>query len=342
MSQLVTTYKTQNPLENKMIGKDYRVGKKIGEGSFGVIHEGIHLRHQAAVAMKFESLGCEVPQLKDEYKVYMLLSGTEGIPNVYYYGEEATHRVLIMDILGPSLEDMFDVCERRFSVKTVALLALKMISILESVHNKGLLFRDIKPDNFLLGRPGSENENRLYLIDFGMAKLYKHPKTQQHICYKEGKSLTGTARYMSIHTHLGKEQSRRDDLEALGHVLMYFLRGNLPWQGLKAADHKEKYSKIGETKRDVSISSLCEGYPRAFAEYLTLVRELEFAEDPDYAWFKSLFSSCLGNDQEEVFDWCLLSDSDRWRLLSPEERKRWIRKKRHQLINKGKTPLNTA
>ena len=207
---------------------------------------------------------------------------TAGIPNVYYFGQEGLHNILVIDLLGPSLEDLFDHCNRRFSAKTVVMVAKQMVcakpaivshymlmflqlSRVQTIHEKNLIYRDIKPDNFLIGRPGSKSSNVIHVVDFGMAKQYRDPKTKQHIPYRERKSLSGTARYMSINTHLGREQSRRDDLEALGHVFMYFLRGGLPWQGLKAATNKQKYEKIGEKKQTTAIKDLCDGFPGRFA-----------------------------------------------------------------------------
>ncbi|KAK9711985.1 Palmitoylated plasma membrane-bound casein kinase, variant 2 [Basidiobolus ranarum] len=209
-------------------------------------------------------------------------------------------------MLGPSLEDIFEKCHHKFSIKTVAMLAIQMVMRVQSVHEQGLIYRDIKPDNFLLGRPNSSKEGSVFMIDFGMAKYYINPKTNQHIPYKERKSLTGTARYMSINTHLGREQSRRDDLESLGHVLMYFLRGSLPWQGLKAANAKQKYTKIGEKKQITSIKELCGGFPEEFAQYMNYVRTLGFDDNPDYKLLLGLFEKVLvkvGQPNDGIYDW---------------------------------------
>jgi casein kinase 1 len=131
----------------------------------------------------------------------------------------------------------------------------------QAIHKKNLVHRDIKPENFLIGRPRSESADSIHVVDFGMAKQYRNPMTKQHISYRERKSLTGTARYMSTNAHLRREQSRRDDLEALGHVFMYFLRGSLPWQGLRATTNEQKYAKIGEMKQTTPIKDLCDGFP---------------------------------------------------------------------------------
>lgn len=292
---------------SNVVGVHYRVGKKIGEGSFGVIFEGTNLLNNQQVAIKFEPRKSDAPQLRDEYRTYKILVGCPGIPNVYYFGQEGLHNILVIDLLGPSLEDLFDHCGRRFSLKTVIMVAKQMLSRVQTIHEKNLIYRDIKPDNFLIGKIPSKTENVIHVVDFGMAKQYRDPKTKQHIPYRERKSLSGTARYMSINTHLGREQSRRDDLEALGHVFMYFLRGGLPWQGLKAATNKQKYEKIGEKKQTTPIKDLCEGFPAQFETYLFYVRNLGFEDAPDYDYLRGLFTEAARDNKidesDNKFDW---------------------------------------
>ncbi|KAL1960193.1 hypothetical protein VTO42DRAFT_8736 [Malbranchea cinnamomea] len=300
---------------SNVVGVHYRVGKKIGEGSFGVIFEGTNLLNNQQVAIKFEPRKSDAPQLRDEYRTYKILVGCPGIPNVYYFGQEGLHNILVIDLLGPSLEDLFDHCNRRFSIKTVVMVAKQMLSRVQTIHEKNLIYRDIKPDNFLIGRPGTKAANVIHVVDFGMAKQYRDPKTKQHIPYRERKSLSGTARYMSINTHLGREQSRRDDLEALGHVFMYFLRGGLPWQGLKAATNKQKYEKIGEKKQTTPVKELCEGFPEEFSKYLTYVRNLGFEDTPDYDYLRDLFTQALqktGEVEDGEYDWMKINNGRGW------------------------------
>ncbi|KAI8368521.1 kinase-like domain-containing protein [Blakeslea trispora] len=302
---------------HNVVGVHYKVGKKIGEGSFGIIYEGINLLNNQPVAIKFEPRKCDAPQLRDEYRTYKIMAGSIGIPTAYYFGQEGLHNILVIDLLGPSLEDMFDTCGRRFSIKTTAMLAKQMLTRVQTIHEKNLIYRDIKPDNFLVGKPGTESENQIFIVDFGMAKLYRDPKSKQHIPYRERKSLSGTARYMSINTHLGREQSRRDDLESLGHVFMYFLRGSLPWQGLKAATNKQKYEKIGEKKQTTAVKDLCDGFPEEFGIYLQYVRKLGFEETPDYDFLRNLFSKAIekvGEQDDDVYDWMTLNIGKGWQV----------------------------
>lgn len=289
------------------VGNKYRLGRKIGSGSFGDIYLGTNISTNEEVAIKLECVKTKHPQLHIEAKFYKMMQGGVGIPIIKWCGTEGDYNVLVMELLGPSLEDLFNFCNRKFSIKTVLLLADQMISRIEYVHSKNFIHRDIKPDNFLmgLGKKGS----LVYIIDFGLAKKYRDPRTHQHIPYRENKNLTGTARYASINTHLGIEQSRRDDLESLGYVLMYFNLGSLPWQGLKAATKKQKYERISEKKMSTPIEVLCKGFPSEFSTYLNNCRSLRFDDKPDYSYLRQLFRNlfhCQGYVYDYIFDWNLL------------------------------------
>jgi len=197
-------------------------------------------------------------------------------------------------------------------MKTVLMLADQIIGRIEFVHNKNFIHRDIKPDNFLMGL--NKRGNQVFLIDFGLAKKYRDPKNHQHIPYREQKNLTGTARYASIKAHLGIEQSRRDDLESLGYVFMYFNRGNLPWQGLKAATKKQKYERISEKKIGTSVEALTKGYSNEFAQYLNYCRALHFEDKPDYAYLRKLFRDLFlreGHKYDAMFDWINLKNEEK-------------------------------
>jgi len=292
---------------DRIVGSKYKLGRKIGSGSFGEIYLATHVDTYEIVAVKIENSKTNHPQLLYEAKIYNALQGGTGIANIKWCGIDGEENVLVIDLLGPSLEDLFVYCGRRFSLKTVLMLADQMITRIEFLHSKGYLHRDIKPDNFLMGL--GRKANQVYIIDFGLAKRYRDSTTNRHIPYRENKNLTGTARYASCNTHLGIEQSRRDDLESIGYVLLYFLRGSLPWQGLKAATKKQKYDKISEKKLSTPIEVLCKSHPVEFASYLHYCHSLTFDQRPDYSFLRQLLrdlSDREGYQFDHVFDWTLL------------------------------------
>jgi len=290
--------------ELQAIGGTYIIGMKLGAGSFGVIYSARHHLTNEEYAVKIEPVRSKHPQLLYEAKLLKHLQGGPGIANVYFCETEGDSNLLVMDLLGRSLEDLFNVCDRRFSLSTVLQLADQMFLRIEYLHSKNFIHRDIKPDNFLVGR--GDKGRILYLIYFGLAKKYRDPRSHQHVSYKENKNLTGTARFASVNAHLGIEQSRRDDLEAIGYILIYFLRGSLPWQGLKANTKHDKYQQIMEKKISISVDVLCKGFPKEFGTFFDYCRGLRFEDKPDYNYVRLLFKDAQSREvqyPDSPFDW---------------------------------------
>ena len=294
---------------------DYSIdtNKLLGKGSFGRIYAGVNKTTGAEIAIKLEPLKTEQPQLVYEYKIYKYLQNGFGIPKVYECSRDKNNTILIMDLLGDSLEKKFNYCDRHFSLLTILMIMEQLVSRIEFIHSKNLLHRDIKPDNFLVGR--GNKRNIIYAIDFGLSKRYRDPKTGLHIEYRDGKSLTGTARYASINTHLGIEQSRRDDIEALGYMMVYFLKGSLPWQGMVINDPKKKYDKIKKYKYDIKLEDLCKGLPKECITFIQYARDMKFEDRPDYHYLRELLRKVAKDNglyfDSNKFDWIIKEDNEK-------------------------------
>lgn len=221
---------------------------------------------------------------------------------------------MAIQLLGPSIDYVLKLCNGRFEMPTVLLMAIQMIERIMIFHSKRYIHRDIKPENFALGL--AELNQTIYIIDYGLAKKYKNPMTSEHIPFRRHKKLTGTARYASINTHLGYEQSRRDDLECLGYTLIFLAKGDLPWQGINEEDKNAKHKKIYDAKLAAQIETLCQGLPKEFAKYMHYCRDLKFEDKPNYRELKELFLNCFYNNRYDgfEFDWIRLGiDLDRYK-----------------------------
>jgi casein kinase 1 len=286
------------------VGGKYRLGKKIGKGSFGDVFLGINTQTHEEVAIKLEPTNTRHPQLSYESKLMKLFQEDEGMPSMIWFGSEGGFNVLIMELLGPSLEDLFTYCNRRFSLKTVLMIAEQLLTRVEVMHSKNFIHRDVKPDNFLIGL--GEKSKTIFTIDFGLSKKFRDSKTLDHIPMKTGKSLTGTARYASIFTHQGIEQSRRDDIESIFYVLAYFLIGSLPWQGMPATTKTEKYNKIMEKKKIALSDSTYHDLPVEIFNVLNYARSLKFEDKPDYVYLKGLVRELMRKEEvclDFIYDW---------------------------------------
>jgi serine/threonine protein kinase len=235
-----------------------------------------------------------------------------NFPQLYWYGSEGDYNGMAMELCGPCLEDLFNYCIRKFSLKTVLMMGEQMLHRIEFLHMKGLVHRDIKPENFVFGV--NEKSHHLMLIDFGLSKRYWDNRTRTHIPFKEGKPLTGTARYCSANTHRGFEQSRRDDLESIGFLLIYFLAGSLPWQGIAAPDAQTKTIKIGEKKISTPLEELCVNCPPELLNFVKYCRQLKFPDAPDYGYLRGMLREAFsreGYTYDWIYDWNIKRETER-------------------------------
>ncbi|AES58679.2 putative protein kinase CK1-CK1-Pl family [Medicago truncatula] len=275
----------------------YRVDRKLGKGGFGQVYVGRRIGAGAGaveVALKFEhktSKGCNYGP-PYEWQVYNVLGGSHGVPRVHYKGRQGDWYVMVMDILGPSLWDVWNNKTHTMSAEMVSCIAIEAVSILEKMHSRGYVHGDVKPENFLLGPPGTHEEKKLFLVDLGLATRWRDNSSGLHVDYDQRPDVfRGTVRYASVHAHLGRTGSRRDDLESLAYTLIFLLRGRLPWQGYQG---ENKGFLVCKKKMATSPENMCILCPAPFRQFIEFVVNLKFDEEPNYAKYISLFDGIVG------------------------------------------------
>ena len=288
--------------KNLIFGK-YKIQKIIGCGSFGNVYQGINVIDSKGVAIKVEKKELGLNLLEKESFYLYNLKGI-GVPEVISYGYSGKYNVLVQTLLGESLGKTFHKKQNHFSIKDLCMFSIQILDRIEYVHSKYIIHRDIKPENFLIGNP---DKYMIYVIDFGLSKKYKSSRTNKHVQFRLTKKFTGTARYASINAVRGAEQSRRDDLEAIGYMLLFFLSGGkLPWQGVSCKAKAEKYVKIYHMKKNLNFSVFCKNMPSEIIYFIKYCRELEFEQKPDYEYLRSLFENILkerGITNDLHFSW---------------------------------------
>lgn len=288
-----------------LINQTYLIGNRLGKGTFGVVYSGKHKWHDKKVAIKLEPLDANTQILKREYKVYKdIYKPNNGICQCHHFGEEGEFTVLVMDLLGDSLGSLLIKNGGQFSLKTVCMIGLQVISRLEYLHEQNYIHRDLKPDNLLIDYNNNTNTNQIFLIDYGLAKKYRI--NGKHVEQNTGGKLVGTARYASVNSHEGKELSRRDDLISLAYILIYFLKGKLPWQKVKGNTKEDKYNYIYKLKKNLNSSTICENLPKEFMVFLDYCINLSFDEQPNYVYIKNLFRDLINKNglvYDLIFDW---------------------------------------
>ena len=292
-------------LINQIFFEKYKVIKKIGQGSFGRIYTCEDITTNELFAMKVEQNIFQNNVLETESKYLSYLKG-HGIPEMKYYGNSGKYNILIETLLDKSLENLFSESHGNFNLKDISMIGIQVLDRLEYIHNKNVIHRDIKPDNFVIGK--NKDKKTIYLIDFGLAKKYRNPLNHEHIPFRMTKRLTGTARYASINALKGGEQSRKDDLESLVYMLLFFLRGSLPWQGVPGMTKGDKYKKIYYMKKNIGAEKLFENLPNEYKEIYLYVKQLEFEQDPDYNYCRKLLINVIekncGESNDNFFTWC--------------------------------------
>ena len=316
--------------------KKYKIKKKIGQGAFGAVYLGHSIKDNQKVAIKTEKRQIAKPLLESEAFLLANIKGI-GIPNVVSFGKTKYFTVLIEPLLGKTLFDIFIQKGKLFPLEELCLISLQVIDRLETIHAQSIIHRDIKPDNFLIGK---EDPNVIYLVDFGLSKKYRSSKGH-HIKFTNTGRLTGTLRFASPNALRGGEQSRKDDLISAGYMIIYLMRKKLPWQLVRADNSTDKYIKIYRMKKTIKPENLCQDLPKEMAEYMRYVQHLGFESNPDYNYLRKLFHSILKElnlDADKlIFSW--IKPSDIQKLKKPKNPHSRKSSPQSRILNKIKENL---
>ena len=281
----------EDELLNKIIFGKYKIIYEIGKGQFSSVFSSRNIINQNYVALKIQEKSKKIESLKKEAYYLFQLKGGEGIPKIISFGYSGKYEILIEQLLGKSLLDLFKGNNNKKSrLKDMIMVSIQLIERIQFIHSKYLLHLDIKPNNFLIGNPDS---SLIYVIDFGFAKKYRSSRTGKHAQYSKKSYFNGNLKYSSVRTMNGIEPSRRDDLESLGYMLIYLYNLKLPWNNLCANDQNDLAQKIYEFKKDISLDSLCQDTPKEIKEYMKYVKSLKFEEEPNYEYLKNIFLKML-------------------------------------------------
>ena len=296
--------------EYSLINETYKIltDKCLGGGSFGHVYKCLDIKTKKEYSIKVESNNNTNPQLLHEYKILQLLEGNEGIPKTYLFKNIGGESILIMDLLGANLEDILqDTKIKKFSLKTCLMTLKQIIERLKIIHKEGIIHRDLKPENLLVTK--NIRDGLIYLIDYGLSKKYKDVKNDIHIPFRNDRPLTGTLRYISINTHKGFEQSRRDDIESACYIIIYFLNGKLNWDGIKCKTKEEKIQKIMEKKEEFKNNKEYKNLHPSFSQIMQYIYNLNFEEKPNYEYIFGVINKGLeqfngeSNYEKSLYDW---------------------------------------
>lgn len=297
----------------------YRRGPFLGRGAFSQVFTARDRRTGRLVAVKTEHLSAKRRYLRQEYQIYQTLHRPYPlacIPHPVLYARDGDYDVMVMERLGPSLQDRMRDCGGILSNKSICMIALQLLSALQRVHARGVLHCDLKPDNVLTGLGRGD---AIFLADFGMARRY-YSKRMGHVRLRRGVPFAGTIHFAAVRSHLGLQLSRRDDLESLGYVLLYMHNGRLPWGGLKMVDFGRLNRRVRRIKEELTTRELSVGMSY-MQEYFDLVLDLRFRERPDYSRLRRIFRRALQSrfmEDDRLFDWVVVERGI--------ERRGWLRR----------------